>query len=163
MTPITKHTGDLVITQANAEKYAHLQEVRGDLDISADAKLDALTSVGGYLSIRADAKLDAPALTKVSGHDLPSPEVAAARLRDVAGAALLVPQALKMSDWHTCETTHCIAGWGIHQAGPDGYKLEKAVGSAAAGAILLGLEAAHHFHVSEAKAREWLASKLEAA
>jgi len=30
-----------------------------------------------------------------------------------------------MSAWHTCETTHCRAGWFVHLAGEDGYKLEK--------------------------------------
>jgi hypothetical protein len=32
---------------------------------------------------------------------------------------------LEMSKWHTCETTHCRAGWVIHLAGEDGYKLEE--------------------------------------
>ena len=30
-----------------------------------------------------------------------------------------------MGDWHTCETTHCRAGWVVHLAGEEGYKLEK--------------------------------------
>jgi len=30
-----------------------------------------------------------------------------------------------MGDWHTCETTHCRAGWVVHKAGPAGYALEK--------------------------------------
>lgn len=33
--------------------------------------------------------------------------------------------ALDMNDWHTCETTHCRAGWVVHLAGPLGYELEK--------------------------------------
>lgn len=32
--------------------------------------------------------------------------------------------ALDMSSWHTCETTHCRAGWVVTLAGPDGKKLE---------------------------------------
>jgi hypothetical protein len=176
-----KHTGNLTITRENADRYAGLTEVTGTLYIHNDAKLDApaltsvggylciltdtkldaLTSVGGRLYIHTDAKLDAPALTTLAGHDLPPPDVAAQRLRDVAAAALLTPQSLDMGEWHTCETTHCVAGWAIHQAGPDGYALEAEVGPSAAGTVLLGLEAAHHFHVSDAKAREWLAGKLE--
>ena len=31
-----------------------------------------------------------------------------------------------MGDWHSCETTHCRAGWAVHLAGPAGYALEKA-------------------------------------
>jgi hypothetical protein len=29
-----------------------------------------------------------------------------------------------MSDWHTCETTHCRAGWVVALAGKDGKALE---------------------------------------
>jgi len=30
-----------------------------------------------------------------------------------------------MSDWHTCETTHCRAGWVVTLAGEAGRTLEK--------------------------------------
>jgi hypothetical protein len=30
-----------------------------------------------------------------------------------------------MSDWHTCNTTHCRAGWVVFLAGEAGKKLEK--------------------------------------
>jgi hypothetical protein len=30
-----------------------------------------------------------------------------------------------MATWHTCETTHCRAGWVVHEAGEAGYALEK--------------------------------------
>ena len=39
-------------------------------------------------------------------------------------AAASQPDALYMGDWHTCETTHCRAGWVIHLAGPAGKALE---------------------------------------
>ncbi|MCX6217691.1 hypothetical protein [Spirosoma sp.] len=29
-----------------------------------------------------------------------------------------------MSTWHTCETTHCRAGWVVALAGKEGQKLE---------------------------------------
>jgi pentapeptide repeat protein len=32
---------------------------------------------------------------------------------------------LDMSTWHSCDTTHCRAGWAIHLAGEKGYELEK--------------------------------------
>jgi hypothetical protein len=32
--------------------------------------------------------------------------------------------ALDMSDWHTCETTHCKAGWVVVLAGKEGKALE---------------------------------------
>lgn len=30
-----------------------------------------------------------------------------------------------MHDWHTCETTHCRAGWAVVLAGEEGKKLEE--------------------------------------
>jgi hypothetical protein len=33
---------------------------------------------------------------------------------------------LDMSTWHTCETTHCRAGWVVTLAGTKGKALEKA-------------------------------------
>jgi hypothetical protein len=35
------------------------------------------------------------------------------------------PGCLQMSGVHTCETTHCRAGWAVHLAGEDGYRLER--------------------------------------
>ncbi|MCW5695827.1 MAG: pentapeptide repeat-containing protein [Bauldia sp.] len=43
---------------------------------------------------------------------------------------------LYMGLWHSCETTHCRAGWAIHLAGEAGYALEAKVGPAAAGALI---------------------------
>ncbi len=115
----------------------------------------------GSVYVQQGATLTAPALTHISGHPLPDPAIAAQRLRDVASAALLAPDALEMRDWHSCGTTHCIGGWAIHQAGPDGYKLEHEVGSWAAGQILLGIEASTMFRASNEEARAWLKTKLE--
>jgi hypothetical protein len=35
------------------------------------------------------------------------------------------PGALNMSTWHSCDTTHCRAGWVVHLAGEAGYDLER--------------------------------------
>lgn len=35
------------------------------------------------------------------------------------------PNALEMGEWHTCDTTHCRAGWVVHLAGELGAKLEE--------------------------------------
>ena len=35
------------------------------------------------------------------------------------------PHTLQMNDWHTCDTTHCRAGWVVHLAGEAGYALEE--------------------------------------
>ena len=39
-------------------------------------------------------------------------------------AAVSQPDAFDMSDWHTCETTHCRAGWVVQLAGEAGKALE---------------------------------------
>lgn len=44
--------------------------------------------------------------------------------------------ALKMNAYHTCETTHCRAGWAVHLAGKPGYELESRIGSCAAAALI---------------------------
>lgn len=44
--------------------------------------------------------------------------------------------ALEMANWHSCNTTHCRAGWAVHLCGDAGYALEDRVGSAAAGALI---------------------------
>jgi hypothetical protein len=38
--------------------------------------------------------------------------------------AVSKPNALAMDSWHTCDTTHCRAGWIVHLAGDKGYALE---------------------------------------
>ena len=90
---------------------------------------------------------------------LPIAEDAPARLQAVAAAVLAEPEALQMGSWHSdCGTTHCLAGWAIHQAGPLGAVLEQLHGPAVAGLLLLGSEAAQHFYASNETALEWLRS-----
>ena len=79
------------------------------------------------------------------------------RLQSAAAAALM-PGALDMSAWHTCDTTHCIGGTAIHQAGECGRLLEAAVGPHVAGLMLLGVEAHRHFYDTNKDATEWLRS-----
>jgi hypothetical protein len=81
------------------------------------------------------------------------------RLRATATAAL-ADGALEMSAWHDCSTTHCLAGWLIHQAGEVGRLLEAAVGPEVAGLMLGGFEAHSHFYDSNEVATEWLRSVL---
>ena len=38
--------------------------------------------------------------------------------------AVSAPGALNMGQWHTCETTHCRAGWVVQLAGKEGKELE---------------------------------------
>lgn len=43
---------------------------------------------------------------------------------------------LDMSWWHTCDTTHCRAGWTVTLAGDAGAALEKQIGTNAAAAFI---------------------------
>lgn len=51
-------------------------------------------------------------------------------------AAIEAGGTLDMSDWHTCATTHCRAGWAITLAGEAGRTLESERGPRAAGAAI---------------------------
>lgn len=44
--------------------------------------------------------------------------------------------ALNMKIWHTCETTHCRAGWVVHLAGKEGYELEKLLDTPLAASLI---------------------------
>ena len=85
---------------------------------------------------------------------------ARARLQAVAVAALAGDDTLNMGAWHSCDTTHCIAGWAIHQAGDEGRALEQRVGPYMAGVVLLGTDAAAHFYDATDDARAWLKGVL---
>ena len=61
---------------------------------------------------------------------------------------------LEMGAWHTCETTHCRAGWAVHLAGEPGYALEREYGPQAAGRMiyLASVGRAPHFFASNERA-----------
>jgi hypothetical protein len=42
-----------------------------------------------------------------------------------------------MGDWHSCDTTHCRAGWAVHLAGKAGYELEDFYGSTLMAAMVI--------------------------
>jgi len=46
------------------------------------------------------------------------------------------PNALDMGNWHTCETTHCRAGWVVTLAGEAGKKLEAFHNTALAASLI---------------------------
>jgi hypothetical protein len=64
--------------------------------------------------------------------------------------------ALNMRKWHTCDTTHCRAGWAIHLAGERGRELEKRHGSERAGAMIYRASTGRvpHFYASNERALE---------
>ena len=91
----------------------------------------------------------------LSGVDLSGADLSGANLGDVnvpaipdIDATILAAieasgAALNMARWHTCETSHCRAGWAIHLAGDAGYALEKRLGPSAAGALIYAAAGSH--------------------
>jgi hypothetical protein len=51
-------------------------------------------------------------------------------------AAIEFGGTLNMGDWHTCETTHCRAGWAVTLAGDSGGLLEDILGTNAAATLI---------------------------
>jgi hypothetical protein len=61
---------------------------------------------------------------KTVGTDTAPPVPVIENIHQVVYAAASCPKALDMSDWHTCEKTHCRAGWIVTLAGEAGKNLE---------------------------------------
>ena len=76
-------------------------------------------------------------------------------LQQIAKIILENPKSLEMGSWHTCETTHCLAGWACH-LNPVAKGLEKTHGAAIAGLLTLGYEAHAYFFKENAETIEWL-------
>jgi uncharacterized protein YjbI with pentapeptide repeats len=94
---------------------------------------------------------------------LPITADAPSRLQAVAAQVLSNPDCLRMNLWHSnCGTTHCLAGWAIHQAGPIGATLEALHGAHLAGLLLLGHDAAARFYQSNDEVLQWLRTISEA-
>jgi hypothetical protein len=51
-------------------------------------------------------------------------------------AATATEDSLAMSTWHSCETTHCRAGWVTFLAEKEGADLERRFGPALAGSMI---------------------------
>ena len=79
-------------------------------------------------------------------------------LQEIAEKVLSAPSALNMDRWHTCDTTHCLAGWAV-MLHPDGKRLEENSSTYLAGRLLLGDEAAKMFFASNEAAIKWLKEK----
>jgi hypothetical protein len=70
------------------------------------------------------------------GADLCECPVKIDNIHQAVFAAASQEGALNMGDWHTCDTTHCRAGWVVHLAGEAGRALEWAMGTPAAAAMI---------------------------
>ena len=101
-----------------------------------------------------DANLIGANLPKIDGFD---------SLRGaICAQVCATPQNLEMNAWHTCETTHCLAGWAvvIH---PQGKLLENIYGTSAAAAMIFHVCEGEvpGFYSSNEAAMEWLKKEKE--
>ncbi|WP_299476963.1 hypothetical protein, partial [uncultured Paracoccus sp.] len=104
-------------------------------DTPITALPDGLT-VGGGLYLSGTPITALPESIRLGGRSIAdAPVIADIHQRVYAAAS--VEGALDMSDWHTCATTHCRAGWVVHLAGKAGYKLERHLDSTANAAMLI--------------------------
>ena len=91
------------------------------------------------------------------------------RLDQAILAAIDAGGILEMGSWHTCETTHCRAGWAVHLAGKPGYELQAKVGPRRAGMLiyLVSTGRVPHFYATNERAlediRKCAAAQAEAA
>ena len=76
-------------------------------------------------------------------------------LQQIAKIILENPESLEMGRWHTCKTTHCLAGWACH-LNPVAKKLEKTHCAEIAGLLTLGYEAHAYFFKKNEEVIEWL-------
>ena len=76
-------------------------------------------------------------------------------LQQIAKIILENPESLEMGRWHTCKTTHCLAGWAC-RLNPVAKKLEKTHCTQIAGLLTLGYEAHAYFFKKNEEVIEWL-------
>jgi hypothetical protein len=132
----------------------------GELMVGSGGEL--WVDVGGWLmvDVGGNLRVDVGGELRVAGTPIASGELANANLQFVAPLAL-ADNALIMNYVHTCETTHCLAGWACHSL-PGGPELEASFGWYAAGLALLGADAAQHFYDSDEAATQWLKTQITA-
>jgi len=87
------------------------------------------------------------------------PNIDAAVLKAIAAGGNL-----NMSEWHTCDTTHCRAGWAVVLAGDAGRKLEEELGTNAAAALIYTKSGSHpvpNWYADDRTALEDMKSRAE--
>jgi hypothetical protein len=140
----------------------HLKDVGFSLQLFRNSTLIAPTLISARsLDLSPGARFDAPNFSTLNGQTLATGSVARERLRAVAAAALATPQSLEMTRWHSCDTTHCIAGWAITLASADERAVLKGTDVPSTATILLGIAAAPLFYLTNDEARERLQLVLD--
>ena len=125
---------------------------RADLP-RADLTRADLTRAVLTRAVLTDADLTRADLTRAGGVSAPI----IPNIDDTILSNINVPgHALDMSHWHTCNTTHCRAGWAVYLAGEGGKALEDRIGTGAAGALIYHASAGYipNFYAGDAGAME---------
>ena len=127
-------------------KYDVMNRFFGDIQFTADIDCDA--SAENSLKLGLAVKWAISNDANLRGADLRDADLRYADLSGVDSipkitnihqtvyAAASENGALNMGSWHTCETTHCRAGWVTVLAGEGGKALEYTYGTAAAAALI---------------------------
>jgi hypothetical protein len=106
---------------------------------------------------RADLRRANLSGANLSGADLRRADLSGvpriANIHQAVYSAASKPDALDMATWHTCDTTHCRAGWVITLAGDAGRAMEWCIGTSTAAAIIYmasdpGIERIPNWHAS---------------
>lgn len=96
---------------------------------------------------------------KFQAHNSDFPKIPViANIHQSVRKAVLAPKSLSMIYWHTCESTHCWAGWITRLAGDRGEILESLFGTAVAALMILDKSSEvkvnpMNFYTSERQAR----------
>lgn len=88
------------------------------------------------------------------------PEVEKMEIKSaICAQVCATPENLKMGDWHTCDTVHCLAGWAV-VLHPQGKELEQTFGTENAGRMIFAACEGEvpDFYSDEKTAMNWLKS-----
>jgi acetyltransferase-like isoleucine patch superfamily enzyme len=130
--------------------------IRDGADIGQGAVIRDGADIGQGAVIREDADATSDYAVIAARWRERYPDVPVIPDLDAQIAAVIAKDsaALDMSGWHTCETTHCRAGWAVTLAGEAGRELEARVGPATAGGRI--------YRVSTGRWPDFYAGKAEA-
>ena len=167
---VSRHDSDDVLFESKAETLRECveQAIESDANLSGanlsganlrDANLRDANLRDAYLS---DAKLSGAYLRGAYLSDVPIIE----NIHQTIYEAASKPNALNMNQWHTCETTHCRAGWTTSLAGAGGAALEFALGPSYAAALIYiasdpALDKIPDFHATNEDALEDMKRRAE--
>lgn len=161
---------DANLSEANLSEANLSGAILSDVDLSdADlSRADLSDAVLIYTNLRnSDLSRTNLSGANLNGSNLSGTNLSGANLRDCPVTIPNIhsrvyesasqPGCLNMRTWHTCETTHCRAGWVITLAGDMGRALEWAMGTPAAAAMIYmasdpWLEKIPDFYCSNAEA-----------